>query len=68
MDESTLFNTARVRINGKCSVVSLRDTQATCGYFTGKPSAGNCKRCDQPWQAHYPARPPKRIGIITEAE
>ena len=28
-----------------------------CGYFVGKPSQGNCRRCAQSFAAHYPAMP-----------
>jgi hypothetical protein len=38
-----------------------------CGYFWGKPQHDACQRCHQPWTAHYPARPRRRVrGVVAE--
>jgi hypothetical protein len=55
MSEANLFKNATVRVNDKCVTVELRESPPTCGYFCGKPGDGNCKRCGQSWQAHYPS-------------
>jgi hypothetical protein len=69
MSEANLFNTARVRVGGKCAIIDMREAEAPqpCGYFIGKPADGPCKRCGLSWSIHYPARPPKRVrGAVAE--
>jgi hypothetical protein len=79
MDEPSLFNTARVRINGECSIVDMRDSappqpavpRQLCAYFRGKPldKTSLCARpgCGRPWSEHYPEYKPQRMrGVIAK--
>jgi hypothetical protein len=76
MSALDLFNTTRVRVNGKCEIVDMRESQqpesgTLCSYYRGKPLDKNslCARpgCGRPWSEHYPPYQPKRVrGSIAE--
>jgi hypothetical protein len=78
MSEANLFDTARVRVGGKCVAVDMRESepQQPCGYFLGKPAGGGlCRRCGLPWLPHWPelnrprrARPVRQICDVCSFE
>jgi hypothetical protein len=68
MSEPDLFDTARVRMNGKCETVDMREAQMVCGYFIGRLKDNPCcKRCGHSWAAHWPeVRQSQRVVRIAE--
>ena len=68
MDQSDLFNTARLRVNSQCAIINVQEAQLVCGYFIGKPSEGPCKRCGGTYQQHYPElRRSRRVRAVVAA-